>query len=125
MVDELLPEVDARHLPADMAMRQIPSALVERLDADPASPFHALIRRTTTSKDPSRVITDAALVRTLQRQIHQPLGALASFRSLDGGSTDPNAMYEVLLQFWRESSEEHRVGKEGVSTFKSRWSPYH
>src|SRR3546814_36672 len=32
MVDELLPEVDARHLPADMAMRQIPSALVERLD---------------------------------------------------------------------------------------------
>src|SRR3546814_16197053 len=73
-----------------------------RRDADPASPFHALIRRTTTSKDPSRVITDAALVRTLQRQIHQPLGALASFRSLDGGSTDPNAMYEVILQFWRE-----------------------
>src|SRR3546814_11409812 len=48
------------------------------------------------------VITDAALVRTLQRQIHQPLGALASFRSLDGGSTDPNAMYEVILQFWRD-----------------------
>src|SRR3546814_7515057 len=34
--------------------------------------------------------------------MHQPLGALASFRSLDGGSTDPNAMYEVILQFWRE-----------------------
>src|SRR3546814_11133392 len=23
------------------------------------------------------------------------------------------------------SSEERRVGKEGVSTFRSRWSPYH
>lgn len=102
MVDELLPEVDARHLPADMAMRQIPSALVDRLDADPASPFHGLIRRTSTSKDPLRVVTDSALVRTLQRQIHQPLGALASFRSLDGGSTDPNAMYGVIVQFWTE-----------------------
>src|SRR3546814_12041814 len=118
-----------------MARRQSPSGLVERTDADPASPFHALSRRTTTSKDPSRVITDAARVRTLQRQIHQTLGALASFRSLDGGSTDPNAMYEVILQFWREvklafpdawgRSEERRVGKECVSTCRSRWSPYH
>lgn len=102
MVDELLPEVDTRHLPADMAMRQIPSALVERLDADPASPFHGLIRRTSTSKDPLRVVTDSALVRTLQRQIHQPLGALAAFRSLDGGSSDPNGMYGVVVQFWTE-----------------------
>src|SRR3546814_11873812 len=102
MVDELLPEVDARHLPADMAMRQIPSALVERLDADPASPFHALIRRTTTSKDPSRVLTDSALLRPLQRQLHQPLGALASFRLIDGGSSDPTAMTEGIFQLGGE-----------------------
>ena len=102
LVDELLPDVDATRLPADMAMRQIPSALVDRLDADPASPFFGLIRRTTTAKSPSRVITDSALVRTLQHQIHQPLGALASFRSLDGGSTNPNAMYELIVKFWNE-----------------------
>lgn len=102
LVDELLPEVDTRHLPADMAMRQIPSALVERLDADPNSPFHGLIRRTSTDKQLSRVVTDSALVRTLQRQIHQPLGALASFRSLDGGSTNPDAMYSLVVQFWNE-----------------------
>jgi DGQHR domain-containing protein len=102
LVDELLPEVDATHLPADMAMRQIPSALVDRLDADQASPFFGLIRRNSTAKDPSRVITDSALVRTLQRQIHQPLGALASFRSLDGGSNNPAAMYELIVQFWSE-----------------------
>src|SRR3546814_20563068 len=26
---------------------------------------------------------------------------------------------------WRHRSEERRVGKECVSTFRSRWSPYH
>src|SRR3546814_19516147 len=26
---------------------------------------------------------------------------------------------------WRLRSEERRVGKEGVSTCRSRWSPYH
>ena len=102
LVDELLPEVDAKHLPPDMATRQIPSALVERLDADPQSPFHGLIRRITTSKEPSRVVTDSALVSTFQRQINQPVGALASFRSLDGGSTNPTAMYELIVQFWTE-----------------------
>lgn len=100
MVDELLPEIDARRLPADMATRQIPSALVERLDADPESPFHGLIKRTSSSKDPGRIITDSALVRMLQKQINNPLGALASFRSLDGGSTDPTAMYAQVLSFW-------------------------
>lgn len=100
LVDELLPEVDAAHLPADMAMRQIPSALVGRLDADPISPFYGLIRRTTTAKDVRRVVTDSALVRTLQRQINQPLGALATFRSVDGDSTNPAAMYEAIVGFW-------------------------
>lgn len=100
LVDELLPEVDAHRLPADMAMRQIPSALVERLDADPASPFFRAIKRPTTSKDPYRVVTDSALVRVLQKQVYSPLGALASFRSIDGGSTDPSKMYEVVVRYW-------------------------
>jgi len=105
LVDELLPEVDATHLPADMVMRQIPSALVERLDADSASPFFGLIRRTTTGKDPKRVVTDSALVRTFQRQIYQPLGALASFRSLDGTSTNPSGMFETVALFWAAVKE--------------------
>jgi DGQHR domain-containing protein len=102
LVDELLPEVDAAHLPADMATRQIPSALVNRLDTDSTSPFYGMIRRTTTTKDASRVVTDSALLRTIQRQINQPLGALAAFRSVDGASTDPNAMYETIVRFWTE-----------------------
>lgn len=102
LVDELLPEIDSTHLPADMAIRQIPSALVNRLDADPASPFFGLIRRTSNAKDMGRVVTDSALVRTLQKQINQPLGALAAYRSVDGASSDPNGMYEAALTFWRE-----------------------
>jgi DGQHR domain-containing protein len=102
LVDELLPQIDAGHLPADMIMRQIPSALVERLDADPVSPFFGMIRRTTTGKDPRRVVTDSALVRTLQRQIYQPLGALASYRSLDGASTNPSGMFDAAVLYWTE-----------------------
>jgi len=100
LVDELLPEVDAAHLPVDMAVRQIPSALVNRLDADPKSPFFGLIRRTTTKSDPARVITDSALVKAFQRQIHQPLGSLNSFRTVDGASTDPNGMYKLICAYW-------------------------
>lgn len=102
LVDELLPEVDTSRLPVDMAVRQIPSALVDRLDADSDSPFFGLIRRSSNAKDPSRIVTDSALVRAIQRQIHQPLGALASFRSLDGGTTNPNGMYELVVQYWKE-----------------------
>src|SRR3546814_14553339 len=29
------------------------------------------------------------------------------------------------LPFWQQRSEERRVGKECVSTCRSRWSPYH
>lgn len=102
LVDELLPEVDVSRLPVDMAVRQIPSALVDRLDSDANSPFFGLIRRSSNAKDPSRIVTDSGLVRAFQKQIHQPLGALASFRSLDGGTTNPNGMYELVVRFWAE-----------------------
>jgi DGQHR domain-containing protein len=105
LVDELLPEIDVARLPADMAMRQIPSALVNRLDSDPASPFFGIIRRPTSAKDPTRVVLDAALVRTLYRQINQPLGALALHRSVDGGTSNPGAMYEDVSQFWTSARE--------------------
>src|SRR3546814_10900754 len=31
----------------------------------------------------------------------------------------------IFALMWRASSEERRVGKECVSTCRSRWSPYH
>lgn len=102
LVDELLPEVAIAHLPADLAVRQIPSMLVNRLDEDEASPFHRLIRRSTTARELTRVVNDSTLVKAIQRQIHQPLGALASFRSVDNKTTNPSAMYDALVLFWSE-----------------------
>src|SRR3546814_15338493 len=37
----------------------------------------------------------------------------------------PRAMVELLLSATVPRSEERRVGKECVSTCRSRWSPYH
>src|SRR3546814_11900570 len=42
-------------------------------------------------------------------------------------STRPNqfALRSPITKSWRCRSEERRVGKECVSTCRSRWSPYH
>lgn len=111
LVDELLPEMDGSRLPRDIAPRQIPSLLVGRLDEDVDSPFFGLIARTTLPRSIHRVVTDSALVRGFQRQIHQPLGALAGFRSIDGVNNDAQAMFEMLVKYWN-------VVKE---TFPSAW----
>lgn len=105
LVDELLPELDARHLPPDMAVRQIPSALVNRLDCDASSPFHELVRRPTSPKVPTRVVLDAALLRVLQRQIEKPIGALAVHRSVNARSSNPTAMYQDVCVFWASVRE--------------------
>src|SRR3546814_16935557 len=38
---------------------------------------------------------------------------------------DGNAMFAAFAEARRIRSEERRVGKEGVSTCRSRWAPYH
>src|SRR3546814_1741854 len=56
----------------------------------------------------------------------------------EGGTREDTAIIEILatagatnnfpqsgLNFMRYRSEERRVGKECVSTCRSRWSPYH
>src|SRR3546814_16224828 len=50
-----------------------------------------------------------------------------AFRALDlvcvKGKIEPVAIYEPIGP--KDRSEERRVGKECVSTGRSRWSPYH
>src|SRR3546814_19353929 len=38
---------------------------------------------------------------------------------------DPDLYFRGFYCWNSERSEERRVGKEGVSQFRSRWSPYH
>src|SRR3546814_14566207 len=49
----------------------------------------------------------------------QPSPAIEAFAAGRGWKRPPDGLTEV----WR--SEERRVGKECVSTCRSRWSPYH
>src|SRR3546814_2317449 len=53
-----------------------------------------------------------------RKQFGKPIG---SFQLMQAKVAD---MY-VALQSARSRSEERRVGKECVSTCRSRWSPYH
>src|SRR3546814_15475537 len=43
----------------------------------------------------------------------------------DARPTPPGRIFLTLLVELRDKSEERRVGTEGVSTSRSRWSPYH
>src|SRR3546814_4617606 len=57
-----------------------------------------------------------------------PVGILRAVQR-SGVASDPGyrAGCEILRRLWpvRRRSEERRVGKEGVSTCRSRWSPFH
>src|SRR3546814_4666869 len=47
------------------------------------------------------------------------------WRALQGFRANGGADLRVALRHGGERSEERRVGKESVSTCRSRWSPYH
>src|SRR3546814_14816189 len=51
--------------------------------------------------------------------------ALAEPPPIDLTLKDPSATAEMAVRLGGARSEERRVGKECVSTCRSRWSPYH
>src|SRR3546814_9767770 len=61
--------------------------------------------------------TDGATVETLTRNAD-----LALYKSKDKGG---NVVAAYVASLHAQRSEERRVGKECVSTCRSRWSPYH
>ena len=64
--------------------------------------------------------TDAALVRRFE-QVRRPHPLQGDGTLLDGITEERHRMAELRSQ----RSEERRVGKECVTTCRSRWSPYH
>lgn len=107
LIDELLPEVSG-DLPRDLAPRRVPSVLCDRLNMDPASPFHGIVRRPSDPGNggPGRppagagVVIDSALLTVIRSSIASPLGALAPYKGSGDRPTDAEAMYRVLLAFW-------------------------
>lgn len=107
LIDELLPEVSG-DLPRDLAPRRVPSALCDRLNTDPDSPFHGIVRRPSDpgiggpGRPPASagVVIDSALLTVIRASIASPLGALAPYKGVGGRPTDAEGMYRILLAFW-------------------------
>jgi DGQHR domain-containing protein len=98
LINELLPEVDAL-FPRDLAARKIPSLLVHRLQTSPDSPFQSLIRR-LSEDEPSAVVIDSALIKSIRQSIGGTLGALAPLKAHGDAPADVDGMYRILVAYW-------------------------
>jgi len=98
LINELLPEVSAT-LPRHLAVRKLPSELVNLLNKDPRSPFAGLVRR-ESNRDGDGVITDTALIEAIKGNLRPPFGALSQYRRDQDDGSDTDAMYEALVLYW-------------------------
>lgn len=94
LIYELLPATEGE-LPEQLARRQLPARLVERLNFDTDSPLAGLIQ---TSTSPDGIIKDNSMLRTLENSITD--GALYRFRDPVTGDGDLDGMLSVLKPFW-------------------------
>lgn len=102
LVTELLPEVWTSLSPK-MSAKRIPSALVDLLNRQSASPFHGLIKRASTpeSERSRAVVTDTVLVSAIEESLNSPAGALYPYRNVATAETDIDGIYRLLLCYWR------------------------
>ncbi|SKC66370.1 DGQHR domain-containing protein DpdB [Krasilnikoviella flava] len=100
LVTELLPEIVAAPSPR-LATRKLPSALVDMLNQDPASPFFGLIRRASTETGDTKTrVKDNGLVEALRESLESPSGALFAYRNYSSGNTDTEAIRHLLVAYW-------------------------
>lgn len=101
LVTELLPQLSTPISPKTAA-RKLPSALVDLLASDDASPFRGLIKRpsiTSTAKKQA-VVTDTSLITALEESLQAPSSCLFPFRNLASGETDIDGIWAVILCYW-------------------------
>src|SRR3546814_6348963 len=69
---------------------------------------------------------EMSIPRSFDAPLMVLLGGIESLSGPVVGAAVFTWLHDLLIEFpyWR-SSEERRVGKECVSTCRSRWSPYH
>lgn len=101
LVTELLPEI-TRVPSARMATRKLPSALVDMLNQDSASPFCGIIRRASTDPDTkkSTYVTDTSLIEAIRESIESPSGTLFPYRNIATGTTDTEGIRRALIAYW-------------------------
>src|SRR3546814_13983053 len=84
------------------------------LHMDVKFPVDNYLRHLEATTDAEREHTAKAFLRDVKSRVKELLGR---------GYIEPDETLDEVLLFIR--SEERRVGKECVSTCRSRWSPYH
>ncbi len=103
LIDELLPEYDAI-LPTQLAVRKIPSYLVNWLNQEKVSPFRGMIKRCSNSgtgeKGKEPVITDNALLEAVKSSLDREHGCLAMHRNLMTGEVNIPAIGHTLVVYW-------------------------
>lgn len=105
LINELLPETGTILLPRELTARRAPAELCGLLNRDPESPFYRLIKQPSDPQNPSAVVTDSAVIQMIKSSMTNPLGALYPYKSGDDESTNVEAMYLLLLLFWRAVKE--------------------
>ncbi|NBE85429.1 DGQHR domain-containing protein DpdB [Micromonospora rubida] len=101
LVTELLPEVDAP-LPQRLSVRKAPSLVCDRLNHDPRSPFHQMIKRASTRGDALRVavIADNSIVSMIQESLTAAAGCLYPYRNLTSNEIDTDGIHHALCMYW-------------------------
>jgi DGQHR domain-containing protein len=101
LITELLPEL-ATVLPPKLAMRKVPAALCDMLNADPKSPFRGIIRRESTPPEHRHVavVADTALITMIESSFNSPSGCLFPHRNVATGEADFERIRSILLVYW-------------------------
>ena len=102
LVTELLPEISTPISPR-LALRRLPSAIVNELNLDSSSPFQGLIRRPSMTPDERKkaVIADTSIVKALEESLGSPSSCLFPYRNIASGETEIDAIWQLLLCYWR------------------------
>jgi len=107
LINELLPTTVGR-LPVRLERRRAPALLLERLNLDPRSPLHGMIKTVTV---PGGVIKDNSILKMLDSSISD--GALYEFRDPVSGEVESEPAMEILGNFWSAVGD----------VFKDAWGP--
>jgi DGQHR domain-containing protein len=101
LVTELLPAISSP-LPPRLALKRMPSELCDLLNNDHDSPFHGLIRRSSTSTEGRRtaVVTDTSVVEMLKESLTSSSGCLFPFRDIAANDTDFAGIWQTLMTYW-------------------------
>jgi len=99
LVYELLPRTDCR-LPENLAKRQLPARLMDRLNYDEDSPLYKRIK-THTNND--GVIKDTSILDMIENSMRD--GVLYRYRNPGSGDHDVEAMVKILKTYWKAVSE--------------------